>query len=556
MKGQQEINHKWSSKFGFLMAAVGSAVGLGNIWRFPYVVSEHGGALFLIVYLFIVVILGFMVMSAEFAIGRYSSRSVLDSFKRGKKNWSFIGLISMSICFFIVSYYSVIGGWITKYMFGYMGGGGFVSGGNYGGVFGGFVTSGMAPAGFNFIFLFCSVLVLAFGVKKGIEKVSKVLMPGLFCMLLIVAIVSLTMDGAWEGVKFFLVPDPVKIQESGGVLGIINAAMGQAFFSLSVGIGINCTYGSYLARNTNIPKDSITICGFDTLVAIVAGFAILPAIFAAGADPGTGGAGLIFKTLPEVFTELGVRTMPWFGTVMGFIFFLLVWVAALTSCISLLEVLISALEQKLHVKRLWSTLIVGGVVLVMSTLVSYSQNPEFGIGIDLLDIFDRATVNYLMPVAAIAMCMFVVFVWGGNNASRELTNQRDLNHKWYVKTWKAFVMWICPLLIACVFVMGLIDNDWTHADGSINANAFIALGLGVVALILAVVIGVIYSKKTKDEPFIPAAVADAMADVVLEEIDEMEETGESIYNDMTKLVDTIASNDIIDINGSDEDNKD
>ncbi len=496
MKELQHNNHKWSSKFGFIMASVGSAVGLGNIWRFPNVVSSNGGAIFLLVYIVVLVVLGFTIMSAELAIGRYSGMSNIDSFKRGKKNWSFIGIMSIFTCFFIVSYYSVIGGWITKYIGGYLIGGGFVAGGNYGEVFGKFVANGVEPAVYNFAFLFLCMLVLAFGVKKGIEKISKVLMPALFVMLIFAAIVALTMPGAIEGVKFFFVPNFDNIE--GGVFGVINAAMGQAFFSLSLGMGITFTYGSYLSKDSNIPKDSITVCGFDTLVAVLAGLAILPAVFSVMQTTGDtdhtllqSGASLLFVSLPAVFHQLG----GWFGNLVGFVFFMLVFVAALTSCISIIEVLIASVEQKLKIKRkrLISTVIVGCVILISSTIVSYSQNPEWGTGIDLLAVFDNLTVTYIIPVTAFCTCIFIGFVWYINNAAYELTSN-GLNRFRLVNAWKIAIKYVCPILVAVIFVLGLIDNSWTNADGSANAASIVALVVAVVSIALSIGVSIVYNR--------------------------------------------------------------
>ena len=245
----------WSSKFGFLMAAVGSAVGLGNIWRFPYIAGQYGGAIFLIIYIIVVAVLGFSMLTLELVIGRNRNANVLDAFEMGKKKKiTPIGWLCIFTPFLIVSYYNVIGGWIVKYLVGYIGGGGFVNDtGDYSAVFGNFISDPVWSSVFTVIFIALCAVVLILGVQKGIEKVSKVLMPALFFILVFVAIVSLTMDGALEGLKYLFVPNFESMEEY-GILNILNAAMGQAFFSLSVGMGIAVTYGSYLKKDQNIAE--------------------------------------------------------------------------------------------------------------------------------------------------------------------------------------------------------------------------------------------------------------------------------------------------------------
>lgn len=451
----------WSSKFGFLMAAVGSAVGLGNIWRFPYIVGQHGGALFLIVYLLIMLLLGFPMVSLELSVGRHKQASVINGMfereNKKKSNWSFIGWITIITCFLIVSYYSVIGGWLIKYLGGYVTGGGFVSSGDTSGIFKSFITGKWQPIIFNLVFLSLCILVLAFGIKKGIEKVSKFLMPALFVMLVFVAICSLTMDGAVEGLKYMFIPDFSQVNTPAKLFALFEAAMGQAFFSLSIGMGITLTYGSYLKKESNIPRDSLIICGFDSIVAIVAGLAVLPAVFSAGIAPNEG-TGLLFISLPKVFASLGI-----FGNILATVFFLLVLFAALTSAISILEVLVSSLHEKFpKLSRVAATLFVGGVILISSTLVSLSQSKIFVV--DLLQLFDQMTVKVLLPVTAILVCVFTSVIWKTNNASRELTFDKTsgemIKPKTWVKWWEADIKFISPLLIAIILVAGLFTINW------------------------------------------------------------------------------------------------
>lgn len=448
MSDLMETKHRgaWSSKFGFLMAAVGSAVGLGNIWRFPYIAGKYGGAIFLIIYIVVVAVLGFSMLTMEFTIGRYKNANVLDAFEMGEKKRSPIGWLCIFTPFLIVSYYNVIGGWILKYLTGYVGGGGFVNDtGDYSGAFAGFVKDPVWSSVFTVIFLLLCAVVLLFGVKKGIEKVSKILMPALFFIVIFVAIVSLTMPGAIEGLKYLFVPNFDSMQEA-GLLNIINAAMGQAFFSLSVGMGIAVTYGSYLKKDQNIPKNAAIICGLDTMVAVLAGIAIIPAVFSAGIQP-TEGPQLIFVALPAVFKSLGN-----FGIVIAILFFVLVLFAAWTSAISLLEVLIAAVEEKTKLGRKASTMVVIGVVFITSLVVSISQSGV--LGVDLLDLFDNITNKILLPLTGILMCLFLVAKIGLKNAQDELT--LNCKNTGWVRIWGVSIKYITPVLIFFIFVMGIL----------------------------------------------------------------------------------------------------
>ena len=438
----------WSSKFGFLMAAVGSAVGLGNIWRFPYIAGQYGGAIFLIIYIIVVAVLGFSMLTLELVIGRNRNANVLDAFEMGKKKKiTPIGWLCIFTPFLIVSYYNVIGGWIVKYLVGYIGGGGFVNDtGDYSAVFGNFISDPVWSSVFTVIFIALCAVVLIFGVQKGIEKVSKVLMPALFFILVFVAIVSLTMDGALEGLKYLFVPNFESMEEY-GILNILNAAMGQAFFSLSVGMGIAVTYGSYLKKDQNIPKNAAIICGLDTLVAVFAGLAIIPAVFSAGIAP-TEGTGLVFVALPAVFKTLGG-----FGIVIAVLFFVLILFAAWTSAISLLEVLIAAVEEKTKLGRKGSTALVVGVVFVTSIIVSLSQGDV--IPTDLLTLFDNITNKILLPVTGILMCIFLVAKIGMQNAKDELLLNCKAR-KW-ADVWGFLIKFVTPILIAFIFVMGILS---------------------------------------------------------------------------------------------------
>lgn len=442
---------QWSGKFGFLMAAVGSAVGLGNIWRFPYLTGQNGGAIFLIAYILMIVLIGFSLMIAEFAIGRHAAKNVIDAYGVKKKGWGFVGVISCIASFLIVSYYCVIGGWIIRYAVGYIGGGGFVAGGDYSTVFSSFTGSSWPPMLCLIAFMAVCLVVILLGVQKGIERINKVLMPMLFVMLLFVMIVSLTMDGALEGVKFFVVPDFDRVESSGGVFGIFLAALGQAFYSLSIGLGIGTTYGSYARKDISLVANTGLICVSDTLVAMIAGFAILPAVFAAGEEP-TVGAGLVFVTLPAVFATLpGVL-----GCIVGAVFFLLVLFAAITSAIALIEVNVSVMTEKLKLSRKWSAVIVVLAATLLGILVSVSQGGTLG-GVDILDWFDKISNTFFLPLAGILTCIYVGYVWKPKNAIEEITAHSENGTFKLGKLWSFNIRTVCPALIAVLFVYGIVD---------------------------------------------------------------------------------------------------
>lgn len=450
-----EKNQGWSSRFGFLMAAVGSAVGLGNIWRFPFIVGNNGGAIFLIAYVIMIALIGFAMMLAEFSIGRHSSSDVITAYQAKNKKWGFVGILSCIVAFIVVSYYVVIGGWIIKYAVGYLIGGGFVASGNYEGVFKTFMQTGWEPIVYLFIFMAICLAVIMLGVKKGIEKINKILMPMLFVLLVFVMIVSLTMKGSFAGVKFFIVPDFSQISSAndgnavGSVFTILLAALGQAFYSLSIGLGIGTTYGGYAGKSMSLTKNTFFICIADSIVALVAGFAILPAVFASGLKP-TEGPTLVFMTLPAVFNSIGGV----FGNIVACIFFTLVLFAAITSAIALIEVNVSVLTKKFRLNRNLSSLIVIACITVVAIFVSLSQGGFFG-KVDLLNALDTLSNTFMLPVIALFTAIYVGFVWKPKNAIIEITDNGE-----YVfttqKAWAINIKYICPVLITVLLVYGIV----------------------------------------------------------------------------------------------------
>ena len=452
-----EKNHQgWSSRFGFLMAAIGSAVGLGNIWRFPFVVGKNGGAIFLIVYVIMIALIGFAMMLAEFSIGRHSGKDVVTAYQAKSKKWGFVGILSCLVAFMVVSYYVVIGGWIIRYAFGYLIGGGFVSSHNYQNVFTSFMQSGWQPIIYLFIFMAICLVVILLGVKKGIEKINKILMPLLFVLLVFIMIVSLTMKGSVEGVKFFIIPDlnNVSTEMSSASMGskiftILLAALGQAFYSLSIGLGIGTTYGGYAGKSMSLTKNSFLICVADSIVAIIAGFAILPAVFASNLEV-TQGPTLVFMTLPAVFNSLGGV----FGNIVAFIFFALVLFAAITSAIALIEVNVSVISNKFNKSRKLSSIIVIACISVVAIFVSLSQGGFFG-KFDLLDLLDTISNTFMLPVIALLTAIYVGYIWKPKNAIIEITDNGEYLFKTH-KAWAINIKYVCPILIAVLLVYGIV----------------------------------------------------------------------------------------------------
>ncbi len=394
----------FTGKLGFVLAAAGSAVGLGNIWRFPYLAAKYGGGIFLLVYIALSVTFGFSLMVAEIAIGRKTQQSAIGAFKTLDKRFSFIGVIASVVPIIILPYYSVIGGWVMKYMVGFVSGQtSAMAADSY---FGNYIGSVGEPLIWFLLFVAITAVVVLFGVEKGVEKVSKVMMPVLIVLLIFVAVYTIcTVDGAVDGVVYYLKPDFSKFS----IMTVV-AAMGQLFYSMSLAMGIMITYGSYMKKDVNIEKSTEQIEIFDTGVAFLAGLMIIPAVFAfSGGDPAAlgQGPGLMFATLPKIFD-----IMPG-GAIIGAVFFLMVLLAALTSSISLMETVVSIFHDKFKLDRKLCCLIVIGICLVLGipSSLGYSLWAEVKImGMQFLDFFDFISNSIIMPVVAIATCIFVGFV--------------------------------------------------------------------------------------------------------------------------------------------------
>lgn len=440
----------FSSSLGFILAATGSAVGLGNLWKFPYVAGNSGGGLFLIFYIFFVLILGVPLLITEISIGRKTHLNPIGAYKSLDKKWSFIGISGVVCAFIILSYYSVVGGWVLKYFFAYLGG--TDVGSNSSAYFADFISSSAQPVIWHLVFMAAAVMIVIFGVSKGIEKVSKIMLPGLFILMIVLCIRSLTLDGASAGLEFFLKPHAHQLSSFSGVVNVMEQALGQVFFSLSIGMGALITYGSYLKKDSNIVKSSFIIAGLDSLIAILAGIAILPAVFALGFEP-TAGPGLIFETIPAVFNNLPA------GRIFGALFFLLVFFAAITSAISILEVVTSYLIDRFKISRKISTVCVASVMALLGVFASLSMGPmaEFKIlNMNIFDFLGFLSDKLLMPIGGIFTCIFVGHRMKVARLADEITEGMP-NKKWkLMKAYEIIIKWVAPVLIFAVFVFGLI----------------------------------------------------------------------------------------------------
>ncbi len=393
----------FSSRLGFVLAAAGSAVGLGNLWRFPYLAARYGGGMFLLVYLVLAVTFGFTLMMAEIAIGRKTGLSAIGAFRALNKKYTFIGYLASIPPIIILPYYCVIGGWVTKYLWVYLSGQGTAA--TETGFFKQFITQPGEPVLWFALYLGLTALVVLLGVEKGVEKVSKWLMPVLVVLSLFMAVYVLFLPGALEGVVYYLKPDFSHFSAT-----TVLAALGQLFYSMSLAMGIMITYGSYMKKEDNLTASVRQIEIFDTGIAFVSGLMIVPAVFAfsgGNAEALDEGTSLMFSTLPRVFAG-----MPG-GGIIGGVFFLLVLLAALTSSISLMETVVSIFQDKLKWSRRTTCLAVLGLCVVLGVPSSLGKGvwKSFTIlGNDIFDFFDFAANSVIMPIVAFLTCVFVGYV--------------------------------------------------------------------------------------------------------------------------------------------------
>ena len=417
----EQKRSNFSGTLGFVLAAAGSAVGLGNIWRFPYLAAKDGGGIFLLTYIILALTFGFALLTTEIAIGRKTAQSPITAYKILNPKWGWIGLVACIVPMMILPYYSAIGGWILKYLSAYLTGGAPTAA-EADAFFGGFITSPVEPIIWFVLFLAATTFVVYKGVNAGIERMSKVMMPILLVLIICIAVFSLTLSHTdaegitrtgLQGLKVYLVPNFEGMTAS-KLLTVVTDAMGQLFYSISVAMGIMITYGSYVKKDTNLTKSVNQIEIFDTAVAFLAGMMIIPAVYAFMGPEGlnNSGPGLMFKALPKVFDAMGG-----IGTVVGIAFFVMVVFAALTSSISIMEALVASFMDKFHMDRKKATLANALIALVVGIIVcmgytSFYFEASFGTVVagQILDVLDYISNSVLMPIVAIATCILVGWV--------------------------------------------------------------------------------------------------------------------------------------------------
>ena len=457
MEKEKSNRSSFSGKIGFVLSAAGASVGLGNIWRFPYLAAKYGGGLFLLIYILLALTFGYTMIVAESALGRMTRKSPVGAFKSfGKKaGWlSFGGWINAVIPVLIVPYYSVIGGWVIKYLIEYLKGNSTKLATD--GYFSEFISNGASTEICFVIFCMITLIIIYAGVRNGIERVSKFMMPILVILSVIIAIYSVTRPGAMAGVKYFLVPNPKNFSWM-----TVVTAMGQMFYSLSIAMGILITFGSYMKKDTSIEDSTRNVEVFDTAIAIMAGLMIIPAVFAfSGGDPDTlqAGPSLMFITIPKVFANMG------FGTAVGIIFFLLVLFAAITSSIALTESAVSTVEDEIGWGRKKATVIIGLIMIILGTLSCLGYGPLAFvkiIGMQFLDFFDFLTNSVMMPIAALMTSLFVTKVVGIDRMEEEIRHGESKFRR--KKIFIVMIKYLCP-----IFAIIILASSVANAFGWIT----------------------------------------------------------------------------------------
>lgn len=456
----------FSGQLGFVMAAAGSAVGLGNIWRFPYLTAKDGGGIFLLVYFILVITFGFTLLTSDLAIGRKTKKSSIYAYGKMKKGWKFLGVLTFIVPALIMTYYAVIGGWITKYVTIYLTNSGDEA--TKDGYFTGFITSNVAPIAFMFIFMAITSLIVFLGVEKGIEKFSKIIMPGLFIIIIIIAVYSLTLEFSGkdasgkavvrtglEGLKVYVIPDfkGMTIQR---FLQILLDAMSQLFFSLSVSMGIMITYGSYVDDKVDMNKSITQIEIFDTIAAFLAGMMIIPSIYVfSGIEGMSAGPGLVFISLPKVFNAMGLP-----GKIVGLVFFVMVFFAALSSCISVLETLVANCMELFHVTRKKITCILTIIYTVASVVICLGYNvfyfefklPNGSVG-QLLDIMDYVSNSFLMPLISLLSAILIGWVVGPDWVTDEVQKNGEKFKRKMV--YRIMIKYVAPVVFVILFMQSI-----------------------------------------------------------------------------------------------------
>ncbi len=429
-------SNQWSSKTGFILATAGSAIGLGNLWKFPYLMGQNGGFFFLLAYVLFLLLLGVPIIIAEMSLGRKTGKDPVLAYAEVHPRAKIVGIFGVLAAFLILAYYSVVSGWIIKYVASYT-------------VslqppadFNAFISGTWEPIAWHFVFMGLTALVCLFGVK-GIERTSKVMMPALLVLLLVVMVRAVTLPGAGEGLSFIFTP-----RGSDFHLSSISTALGQVFYSLSLCMGVIVTYGSYLSKKDNIPASCLTVAGLDTVVALLAGMAVFPAVFSFGLEAGQGPS-LIFGTLPKVFSSFTG------GGIFALLFFLLLFFAALTSAIALLEVVASFLMDRWGLRRRTAVLAIAAAAFLIGIPCSLSFGAWSDVTLFHYTIYDwivLAVDNILLPIGGLLLCYFIGWKWNPNLLVQEVEEGGVRFH--FKKLWLLSIRYLAPVLILIVTVSG------------------------------------------------------------------------------------------------------
>ncbi|MBM7703867.1 sodium-dependent transporter [Metabacillus iocasae] len=440
---------QWTSKLGFILASAGSAIGIGAIWKLPYVAGTSGGGAFFFLFILFTALIGLPLLLAEFVLGRHTQKEAIRAYEAvaPRSFWKVTGYIGVITCFILLSFYSVVGGWILQYLFSTVSGQLFKTG-NYEQLFGTTISNSVTSVGAQFFFLLITIVIVSRGIQNGIEKANKYLMPALFFLFITIIIRSLTLDGAMEGISFFLYPDFSKLTSES-----ILFAMGQAFFSLSVGVSVMVTYSSYLDKRQNLPRSAISIAGLNIFISLLAGLAIFPAVFSMGVEPAAG-PGLLFIILPSIFEQLPL------GIVFQFLFLALFLFATLTSAFSMLEIIVASLAKGDSTKRVKLSWMAGLLIFVVGipSALSFGTLADVTIfGKSIFDAADFLVSNILMPLGALLIALFVPLKMKKDVLIEEFSHGSTNVKRWF-SLWLLILRYVAPILIIIVFldVLGII----------------------------------------------------------------------------------------------------
>ena len=450
-----EKHVNFSSRMGAIFAAAGSAVGLGNIWRFPMLVGDNGGAAFILIYILSILLIGIPIMVGEFVIGRHTQSNMIDAFRQlaPGKWWRIIGIMGIGVAFIILSYYIVVSGWTLYYAYSSFTGALADPDCNYGAFFGDFVANPWLSLLSAVVFMLLTHLIIIRGVQNGIEKCSKVLMPMLLLIIGILVVCTFSMPGINEGLTFLLKPDFSKL-----TISVVLAAMGQAFYSLSVAMGCLCTYASYFGRNTRLVSSALSVSSIDTFVAILSGFIIFPAVFSVPGVEANAGPGLVFQTLPYVF-NMAFGNVPFLAYIFSGLFYILLFLAALTSAISLHEAVTAYVHENWNITRKKASTIVSASAMFMGVFCCLS----FGVlshwtifGLTIFDLFDVVSSTIILPLGGVLLALFVGWYLNRELVRKEITNDGQVSQRIF-PILMFLLRWVAPIAILTMFVKGLIE---------------------------------------------------------------------------------------------------